>query len=70
MSNVSSDSALPTGGAVLERGCATARGIFTNSTPISESDRQITLQLPKTRAGNLLVADRSQTHGATTTVWL
>jgi hypothetical protein len=33
-------------------------------------DRQITLQLPKTLNGNLLVADRSQTRGTVTTVLL
>jgi hypothetical protein len=34
------------------------------------ADRSITLQLPEKYAGNLLVSDRSTTHGATTTVVL
>ena len=34
------------------------------------ADRSITLQLPKKYAGNLLVADRSSTHGTATTVML
>lgn len=34
------------------------------------ADRSITLQLPKKYAGNLLVADRSSTHGTATTVTL
>lgn len=33
-------------------------------------DRKITLQLPETITGNLLVADRTSTHGAATTVML
>jgi len=41
-----------------------------SSITLKLADRSITLQLPKKYAGNLLVADRSSTHGTATTVTL